>query len=81
MSFVRPARAVRPDLETQCPEILDDLSFVLGATVSVEDVRASLDAVLEWRRQALAAIEARGVAVPASPEWQPFVREARPGAA
>jgi hypothetical protein len=74
VSFMRPERAVRPALETDCPEILDDLNSILSGSppVGVEDVKNSLRMVLEFRELTLSLLEARGVELRNLRDWQPF---------
>ena len=74
VSFMRPERAVRPALEADCPEILDDLSSILSGCppVTVKDVKISLEMVLEFRELTLSLLETRGIKLRGLPEWQPF---------
>ena len=74
VSFVRPACVVRPELAELCPEVIDDLSFLLGGpgVLAVADVVAALDAVVAARRRALALIQDCGVRLPPLHDWQPF---------
>ena len=75
--FLRPPRAVLPDLRRLCPEIIDDLTFILAGAepVGADDVQRALDDLTVLRLRALAFIEAAGVALPELREWTPFVRK------
>jgi hypothetical protein len=74
VSFMRPERAVRPALEADIPEILDDLSSILSGCppVTVREVKISLEMVLEFRELTLSLLETQGIKLLGLPEWQPF---------
>jgi hypothetical protein len=74
--FLRPARSVRPDLVRLCPEILDDLAFILGGAAPLDagHVERALDDLTALRQRVVAFIEAADIALPALREWTPFVR-------
>ena len=74
VSFVRPARAVRPELEVLCPEILADLIRILGGnpSVSVKEVMSGLNMLHAFFEQTIALLESREITLPALREWQPF---------
>jgi hypothetical protein len=74
VSFMRPERAVRPALEADCPEILGDLSSILsgGPPVTADEVKSSLEMVLEFRELTQSILEECGVKLEALREWRPF---------
>jgi hypothetical protein len=74
VSFMRPERAVRPALEADCPEILGDLSSILSGCppVTPEEVKSSLEMVLEFRELTQSILEESGVKLEALREWRPF---------
>lgn len=73
-AFLRPPRAVRPELEALCPEIVPDLALVLAGpeALDVAEVRHSLGALTALRRQTLAFLESRDIVLPSLREWVPF---------
>jgi hypothetical protein len=73
VSFLRPEKAIRPELQRLVPEIVDDLSIVLAGTrdldraavtSSLSSLYAFRDLVLEWLRDCEAP-------VPAQKTWAP----------
>ena len=74
MSFVRPSRAVLPELERLCPEILDDLTLILGGdhAITTSDVTHSLDRLYEMRNQTLDFLGTRGLRFPDLKTWRPY---------
>ncbi|MDX2435594.1 MAG: hypothetical protein QNL88_00975 [Acidobacteriota bacterium] len=74
VSFVRPSRAVLPDLERLCPEILDDLTLVLGGgdRLTTADVTDSLDLLYLMREQTLAFLGTQDLRFPDSKTWRPY---------
>ena len=80
-AFLRPPRAVRPELEALCPEILPDVAFILGGPepLEVAEVKQALGALSTLRRQTLAFVESRDIVLPPLREWAPF--EAKPAPA
>lgn len=72
VSFVRPSRAVRPELERLCPEILEDLSEVLaGGRVGWEDVEAALEELARLRAITLEVLKERGLEPADLRPWRP----------
>ncbi len=73
VSFMRPARAVRPDLEQHCPEILDDLTRIWGGMlpISVGEVTHSLDRLLSLRKNTLAFLKNTGITLKNLRDWRP----------
>jgi len=79
VSFLRPERAVRPDLERHCPDILDDFAYVLGGErpvtpADVNDSLAELHRLRDWTVQFLSR---RGLQVPEGKAWRPFERPSK----
>lgn len=74
VSFVRPSRAVLPELRQLCPEILDGLTNILdsGENLSEEDVKNSLGRLGLIRRQTLEFLDSRGLHVPGLKMWRPY---------
>jgi hypothetical protein len=74
VSFVRPSRAVRPELEHLCPEILDDLSRILGTEEQPEigQVERSLSLLYDLRRQTLDFLRTRGLDLTEARDWRPY---------
>jgi hypothetical protein len=73
VSFLRPERAVRPDLEENCPEILDDLTRILGGDrpVTAGDVSHSLDQLYRLRGGTIEFLSSRGIQPPGLKRWRP----------
>jgi hypothetical protein len=73
-AFLRPPRPVRPELEELCPEILADLSFLLGGPEPLDRaaVRQALDRLARLRRQVLDFVRSRDVVLPAMRDWVPW---------
>lgn len=74
VSFVRPERAVRPDLETHCPDILDDLSAVLGGPppFDLAALSDSLTLLQDLRERAVSHVTAQGIELAGLRPWRPF---------
>ncbi len=74
VSFVRPARAVLPELEAHCPEIIPDLTRILGGQLNIsnEEVIGSLNMLYLFRDKTLAFISSKGVELPELRGWKPF---------
>ncbi len=74
VSFIRPSRAVLPELERLCPEILDDLTLVLGGgdRLTTEDVTGSLDMLYLMREQTLTFLGTQNLRFPDSKTWRPY---------
>ena len=75
LSFIRPERAVMPDLRAHHPELLEPLSAVLagGQPPRASSVNAAVRRVQALRDVAVAFIARQGVRMPEPPEWQPHV--------
>ncbi len=74
-SFLRPLRAMLPELSALCPEIVADLSLVLGNGASVEHVRSALEAVLTLRSDTVGLLESSAVPLSGLREWAPFQKK------
>lgn len=74
VSFLRPARAVRPELQRLCPEILEPLAVILGGEdgTSPDTVGDALDLLAEVRRCTLRALAIRGLCFPDVKAWRPY---------
>lgn len=72
IAFLRPERPVRPELERHCPEILDDLTAILGQSVDGEDVRQGLADLAQLRSAALHGLASRGITPADTRDWQPY---------
>ncbi len=73
VSFVRPARAVRPDLAAHCPELLPHLEQILSGdtTVTIDDIRRGIERLLRLRTQIFQDLSARSVSLPERTRWEP----------
>jgi hypothetical protein len=78
ISFLRPERAVRPALQECCPEIIDDLTEILGGPITEEEVKHSLEKLLRFRQQTLDFLKERNIHVPMVRDWRPFQPPAAP---
>lgn len=74
VSFVRPSRAARPDLERLCPEILDDLTLILCGDdrLTTGNVTDSLNMLFDIRRQALEFLDTKELRFPELRAWRPY---------
>lgn len=74
VSFVRPQRAVRPDLERHCPEILDDLDLILRGRdpVTRQAVQESLARLAELRAHAELVLRSKGIVLEGLRPWAPY---------
>ena len=74
VSFLRPERAILPDLKKNCPEILDDLTAILSGRnrLTVKDVTHGIDMLSTLRAKALDFLASQGVELTELPEWKPF---------
>jgi hypothetical protein len=79
VSFLRPDRAVGPDLERHCPDILDDIAYVLGdeRPVTSADVNDSLEQLYRLRDWACQFLNKRGLQLPDGKVWRPFERPSK----
>jgi hypothetical protein len=71
IAFLRPERAVLPDLARHCPQILPPLTTILGPAATVFDIRSALDALLQFRRITLDLLLTRGITPHDTRDWQP----------
>lgn len=71
IAFLRPERPVLPDLQAHCPEILPELTAILGGPMTVECVCNAVDRLAQLRRITLDLLTARGITLRASKEWRP----------
>jgi len=71
IAFLRPERAVRPDLEKHCPEILPDLTTVLGGQVSVDGIHPAIENLARLRSTTLSLLRSRGITPPEAKDWRP----------
>jgi hypothetical protein len=74
-SFLRPRRAILPELSHLCPEIVPDLSLILGNGAAVEHVRSALELILGLRSEVLTLLESRALPLPPLREWAPFQKK------
>jgi len=74
VSFVRPQRAVRPDLELNCPRIIDKLEFIFGESggVDMHAVDTAVRRMQRLRDETLALLAGRGLDLNGTAHWQPF---------
>jgi hypothetical protein len=74
VSFVRPSRAVLPELERLCPEILDDLTLILSGdhAITTSDVTHSLDRLYVMRNQTLDFLGTHRLGFPELKTWRPY---------
>ena len=80
VSFVRPSKAIRPELERLCPEVLRDLSSVLGGDRELgrDDLSRSLEHLDRLRHRTLALLAARGFQLDGLRQWRPYEPVRRP---
>lgn len=73
VSFLRPERAVLPDLEKNCPEIVDELGDLLSGPepIRVADIQRGLQELTAFRGVVSAHLSERGIPTQ-STEWKPF---------
>lgn len=70
--FMRPSQAMRPTMESLCPEVLFDLSLILARQPSnISRVRESLGALQAFHRRAATIISKSTVALHSLPPWRP----------
>jgi hypothetical protein len=74
VSFIRPQRAVGPDLALNCPEATPLVVELLGSDVTVPHVNAAVAAMNELRRDVLARIARLGIVLDNPPVFKPFER-------
>jgi hypothetical protein len=71
-SFLRPRRAIGPQLRALCPEIMTDLGLVLGDDATGEQVGQALEKILRLKAETLLHLESRGIRPPGLRDWSPF---------
>jgi hypothetical protein len=77
-SFLRPERAVFPQLKRLVPEILDDLQFIFSGLSDLEalSIDDSLNSLIRFRDLGLDCLKARGILTPPLAEWEPYEPQA-----
>ncbi len=73
VSFVRPARALRPDLAAYCPELLVPLEQILsgGTTITIIDIQIGIERLCRLRDQIFENLSTRSVKLPDRSSWEP----------
>jgi hypothetical protein len=73
VSFLRPEKAVLPDLEKNCQEIVDELGDLLAGPepIHVTDIQRGLQELTAFREVISAYLSERGIPTQ-STAWQPF---------
>lgn len=72
-AFGRPVRPMRLDLESVCPQILEDLALVLGgAALDRDDVEQALETLLAVRESVLASLLRSSVPLAEPRPWRPW---------
>jgi hypothetical protein len=73
VSFMRPQRAILPDLQTHCPEILDDLRTIFAGAQALEstELECSLEAICQFREAALHLLSEKGIELEDLRIWTP----------
>jgi len=72
VSFMRPECKVLPDLQQHCPEILEDLSAILGPPLlATTDINDSLGKLYELRELTLSFLKYHGIVLAGLRPWQP----------
>jgi hypothetical protein len=74
VSFLRPEKAMLPELSSLVPEIIDDLDLILAGTrhLDVEVVKRSLSMLDIFRDNTVKYLDARGIPVPELKPWKPY---------
>ena len=73
VSYLRPERAVRPDLERLCPDILDDIDLALSGSLSPDRtlVEQALATLHVFKARIVETLHASGAPVPELEPWIP----------
>ncbi len=73
VSFVRPARAVRPDLAAYCPDLLPPLEQILsgGKMVTIDDIQSGVERLRGLRNRIFDNLSARSIELPDRANWEP----------
>jgi hypothetical protein len=74
VSFLRPEKAVLPELKGLVPEVIGDLDLMLAGTrgLDVDAVKSSLSMLGILRDSTVACLRARGTPVPELKAWEPY---------
>jgi len=78
VSFLRPEKAVLPDLQRLTPEIIKDLDLILAGArgLNVDAVKQSLSMLLILRDSTFAFLRECGAPVPELKPWEPYQPQA-----
>jgi hypothetical protein len=73
-SFLRPEKAMLPDLQRLAPEIIDDLSLMLAGSGALltGNVKKSIDNLLDFRDTVCASLVAQGIPIATLKTWAPY---------
>jgi hypothetical protein len=73
-SFLRPEKAMLPDLKRLAPEIIDDLSLMLAGpgVLLASNVKISIDNLLDFRGNVCASLVAQGIPIAPLKTWAPY---------
>lgn len=78
VSFLRPEKAMLPELRSLVPEIIDDLASILAGTrrLDVEAVKSSISMLDIVRDRTVQYLHARGIPIPEPKPWEPYQPQA-----
>lgn len=78
VSFLRPEKAVLPELRRLIPEIVEDLGLVLAGSgeIDASAIREALSMLVDLRDNTLALLRACGSPVPEMKPWEPYQPQA-----
>ena len=78
VSYLRPEKAVLPELQRFVPEVIEDLDLVLAGThgLEIDTVKNSLSMLYVLRDSTFACLRACGTPVPESQDWEPYQPQA-----
>jgi hypothetical protein len=78
VSFLRPEKAVLPELQRLVPEVIEDLDLILSGSRSldVEAVNTSLSLTSNFRDGTVQRLQSSGIPVPELNAWVPFTPQA-----
>jgi hypothetical protein len=78
VSFLRPERAVLPELNRLHPEIIPDLNQILSGETLLEerDVKDSIQSLVIFRDRAFECLTQKGINPGAQPDWIPYQLQA-----
>lgn len=79
VSFMRPSRAVRPELERLCPKIVDELPGLLSGDdrLTTDEVTDSLDMLYDMRNRTLEFLGTKDLRFPELKQWRPYEKPHR----